>query len=106
MIFILVKSSMSLLVSFCSCQKIIYLIFISDNESCPSGRKGSGGMCRCDNSSLWQQDEWRVFCDNGLCKATQIYPECLEQIKWKSLGDGSYCQNNVRTYKCQMIAGK
>ena len=73
--------------------------------TCPSGNKGTGGICRCDKDGIWTQGAWIVYCNEGLCKAKQSYKECLWQKNNFKIGDGSFCWDQERHFKCQTTSG-
>ena len=73
--------------------------------TCPSGNKGPGGVCRCEEDGLWTQGSWTVYCGNGVCKAKQPYKECPYVKNGFQIGDGSFCWDKERHFKCPMTSG-
>ena len=79
----------------------------SPGMACPSGSKSSGGICQCDQGSLWNQGPWNLQCTNGLCKAKskQAYDKCKSKKNGSNLKDGSYCWDKHRVFNCPMLSG-
>jgi len=70
---------------------------------CPAGKKGSGGVCRCNKAAVWKEGPWMTpYCDNGLCKTKQPYKKC-EGKNGHPLGDGTWCWGDKRRTWCPTI---
>ena len=69
---------------------------------CPSGERGTGGICDCTNAKEWIEGQWwRPWCHEGKCYTGQKYDECIGKNNSHPLGDGTWCFNEERNTECQ-----
>ena len=72
--------------------------------SCPSGDRGTGGICDCTNAKGWIDGQWfRPWCLKGKCYTGQEYDECIGKIDNHMLGDGTWCWKEARNTLCQTM---
>ena len=76
---------------------------------CPSGPKGEGGTCQCQESPYWIDDgSWSApSCHYGTCKMAQAnYWKCLKKRNGYVLEAGkTWCYKQGRGTKCPLILG-
>ena len=74
--------------------------------TCPPGKNGPGGNCKCTESIVWDQGQWKTGCSDGICYMRQSYSKCQGKVNKHSLGDGTVCWEDQRYEKCLMHTGK
>ena len=75
--------------------------------NCSAGERGTGGVCHCTNVIGWSEGQWgKPWCNEGLCKTSQDYDECMGKTNGHELGDGTWCWKDGRHARCQTTPGK
>ena len=75
--------------------------------NCPSGNRGTGGICDCTNAKGWIDGQWWTpWCHEGKCYTGQEYDKCINKSNTHPLGDGTWCFNEARNTNCRTMPPK
>ena len=85
------------------CMKTYSLSFFKE-ITCPAGVKGSGGLCQCEKTSVWNEGKWEPpRCNKGFCIMSQINSKCNGKKNGHQMGDQTWCWNGKRSSRCPSL---